>query len=538
MKKWLIISLIVLIVVCFVVFRIIIPFQYTFTNNGVQLNTVDAYYMVRYADTFPDIPKWDYFINYPSGTPPISQLVFPIMIALASRILGVDTLTVDAILPPFFMVFILLGVFGISKILFKSNLVALITVFLLTIIPGEIMYRTMLGAGDYHCLEILLLTTTILCLFLAIKHRNDIKWLIAFSFCTLLAVFDYISVWAGGYIGLFIVGVFLYLVALVKMKLWQVLVITWVVLGVGVSYYFINTPMFIHFWNNFVKIFIPNIFTVVDEEMPLFFTSGRFDFVPMWNYFGVIFYLFLFGIGVLIHNYVKYRKPETLFLLVWTFIILAMTFAERRFAYYLVVNIAVITGYVVVLVLEKVKTRASVIKCVVGLFLVVVVPFVRLDVMLADYGRMSIEWQECTQWLRKQNNSEQSYYNGNKPEYGALSWWDYGNWIIVAGRTPAMCTPIDQDLSRNVNTASGILTEIDTDKAVEKLKKLSIRYVVITDEMFKEKLYPILITAKLDVDKVVLSDLFMYRLYYYNYISDINQVWQSDNQKVKVFEVK
>ena len=561
MRKWLIVSLIILIFICFVVFRIVLPLQSTFTENGVQFNTPDAYYMARYAEVYPNIPELDYFFGYPDGMNPMPQMVFVALVANVSHLLNIDVMTSAAIIPPILMLFALIAVFVICRALFKNILIALVSVFILTIMSGEIMARTMLGAADYHCLEIALFTISVMFVVMAVKSRNNWKWCVSYSVLAAIAIVDYMFAWAGGIMVIFIIGLFLLIWASVKLKWWHNLII---IIGLAVAcagYYLGNTPRFMYYIHNFIDVFVPNIGTVVSEEMPLFFTAGRFDFVPMWNYFGITFYLALFGLGFLIHNYKKYRKPEILLLLVWTVVILAMTFAQRRFAYYLGVNVAIIVAYIMVLVLSKIKTQATVIKASVGLFLVIVVPFARMDVVMADYGRMPKEWQECTAWLKQQANQPQyiefggvkvvvdtfamiegtnnyrAYMRGDKPDYGVLSWWDYGNWIIVAGRTPALGTPINQDFG----IASGILTETDTTEAIDKLKELQLRYVIITDEMFEGELYPIypiLIAAKIDVDMAVFEDMLMYRLFYSNDVEGVGRVWQSGNYKVKVFEVK
>jgi dolichyl-diphosphooligosaccharide--protein glycosyltransferase len=234
-----------------------------------------------------------------------------------------------------------------------------------------------------------------------------------------------------------------------------------------------------------------------------------------------------------------------------------MTFAQRRFAYYLGINVAIIVAYVSVMFVGLFKKRANQIKLALALCVIIVVPSIRMDISMADYGRMNKDWQQCTRWLYIQRDSQNRevmkqlhigtydetlflnhrdyYYTGKLWDYGVLTWWDYGNWVIVAGHTPASCTPIDQDLN-NQGQASQIFTKTDVNKAITKLKELQLKYVIVTDEMFKDKLYPILKTANVDIDSVVLEDLFMYRLFYLDNVESCRKVWGTE--KVKIFEVK
>ncbi len=91
--------------------------------------------------------------------------------------------------------------------------------------------------------------------------------------------------------------------------------------------------------------------TSVSEMIPLLYdvsaTTGerQFSFGPLWKLFGYCNLFVLGGLVSMAYAVVRRWEAEKVLMLLWTLVILLATLAQRRFAYYLVVNIAVLAGY-------------------------------------------------------------------------------------------------------------------------------------------------------------------------------------------------
>jgi len=76
----------------------------------------------------------------------------------------------------------------------------------------------------------------------------------------------------------------------------------------------------------------------VQEARPL-------DIAMAWSNFTTSFFISFVSLGLLTYRAVKERSADKTLFLVWCVVILALTFAERRFCYYFAVNAALLTGY-------------------------------------------------------------------------------------------------------------------------------------------------------------------------------------------------
>ncbi len=81
------------------------------------------------------------------------------------------------------------------------------------------------------------------------------------------------------------------------------------------------------------------------EMQPILFPRGEFSLSVVWGNFTTSLFLSLISLGILTYLAIKQNNPEKSLLIVWSLVILAATLGQRRFAYYLAVNAAVLTGY-------------------------------------------------------------------------------------------------------------------------------------------------------------------------------------------------
>jgi len=543
MRRWLKPLLLSLTIISFALFHFILPSVHGL-DNAIQPNTVDGYYMLRYAEIWPNYPETDYYFSYPEGQKPTHE-TWPAIIAVTADSFGVSDKATAAFLPPILFGLTLVVVYFIGHALFKSNLIAVIGIFVLSLMPGEFLHRTMLGATDHHSLEIFLVSLVMLFAILAVQNLKSRSFAV-YSLCGLAVAVFYAFSWGGWPLIIPIFGLFL---AGIYYRKWWFWLPVAVVAGLV---WFFNRAII----TEGISLFTPHISTTVGEMMPLFFTAGQFDFVTVVGYFSITYFLSLFGLGVLIRRYQKQLNKELVLFLAWSIVMLLLSFAARRFVYYLAVNVSLIAGFVVVYLVKLYSTNKVRMYRMVGA-LVITIPlmmgYLSGGMALSDNGKMPVEWQQCCAWLQEQgkvyitttipagtflydvgtidhdivmtgyqmdlgNYGKYYGYNKEKPEYGVLSHWNYGYWIAQTGHMPASYTPGNW-------LGNDILCKADLSQDI---KANRWKYIVIDEQMFTTDAYPIFYS-----NGVLPADAAVYKLYYYG-----TPVWQSDNGKVRVYETE
>ena len=521
--KWIAPSVLILSIALAILFRVVLPFGNVF-NDGVQLNTPDGYLMVRYADCWPDIPKYDYFLDYPIGSN-VSIVVWPTVIAIVAKLTGMTNMESAAVLPPLLFLLTLIPLYVIGRTLF-NKWVAVGAVAIFCLLPGELLNRTMLGAADYHAWEIFLVAYVMSLVILAIYNRKDVVHCVAYSVSAAVLWLVYWASWPGALWLVLVVGVafivWLY-VTTKKRVLWilYTAVLVWIA---GMVFYFMPVKAMFYL-NEMVKMFSLNLGAMVTEEMSLFFSFGKFDLNTSWLYFGVTFYFVLIGLGWLAYRYFKQRKPEDLVFLIWTLISLAMMICRRRYDYYFAINAAIIASFVMVSVAQYLSiSKANKIKIAVVVLMAVCLPLIRADVYISTADTyMPKDWRNATQFLNRYGY-EQAYVTGAKVEFAVFSWWDYGYWIIEESHLPTYCEGSERDLE------GSILVCPDPEKALASLRALKMRFVVVDHEMLMSKWFPISKGRAVEKEKTL-----VYKLCNEEEVMGFKRVFVSEN--VTVYEV-
>ena len=120
--------------------------------------------------------------------------------------------------------------------------------------------------------------------------------------------------------------------------------------GLGV-FYAINPSLLSLMLDQF-SIFAPTVTQRTTIEMqPFLFPRGDFTMAIAWGNFNTSFFFSFISLFFILIPYfiIKKGDAEKSVLVVWSLVILAATLGQRRFAYYFVVNIALLTGYISVL---------------------------------------------------------------------------------------------------------------------------------------------------------------------------------------------
>ncbi len=254
-------------------------------------------------------------------------------------------------------------------------------------------------------------------------------------------------------------------------------------IGVGLfslAIFYVINPFLLKTMLGRLNIFFWPIGTTVLEMQPLLFPGGNFSLAVAWANFTTGFFLYFISLGILIYLTIKRGEADKTLLLVWSLVILAATLAMRRFGYYFVVNVALLTGYLSWLVLEfsgfkipaaglsevpketkqttkqkrkqrggsRLTGRANMALGVIVVFFLVFFPNIGKAIDTA--GRTSFApsdaWCESLDWLR--DNTPDPFDNPDfyfelppqgesyiypKTAYGVTAWWDYGYWITRIG---------------------------------------------------------------------------------------------------------
>ena len=239
--------------------------------------------------------------------------------------------------------------------------------------------------------------------------------------------------------------------------------------------------------------------TIVYEMRPLLLPFGDFSWSVAWGNFNTGFFLSFIALGILVYSVIKRGDTDKTLLVVWSLMILAATLSMRRFAYYFVVNVALLTGYLSWLILEftgfgrpvteyseplkeikkknrqQKKQRGDSRPTVNRVYMVLGVIFIFFLVFYPNIGPLpsgakpaidtastpqfapSDAWCESLSWLRDntpepfdnpdfyyelyQSPSRGESYDYPQTAYGVTAWWDYGYWITRIGRRVPTSNP-------------------------------------------------------------------------------------------------
>ncbi|MBM3250939.1 MAG: oligosaccharyl transferase, archaeosortase A system-associated [Candidatus Nealsonbacteria bacterium] len=260
-------------------------------------------------------------------------------------------------------------------------------------------------------------------------------------------------------------------------------------------------------------------------------------------YFSSLFYLALMGFVIIFHQFVKKRKPEHLLIIIWTAVIMLMSsvisfFGQNRFVYYLAVNIALLSGFLIIKgfqfgwqglrICQRIPLPASVkpyfltgvILIIFNVLFFLIFPFPFnigssyprtlpdifqrvLEIAKAGPPTADEDWYESLKWIRENTpapgidyydlylepgvNKEKGEINPYPyPEsaYGILARWDVGHTITYYAHRIPNANPFQQGVGRKeigVAKEPGetvFFLETDEEKATDYLDILKTKYII------------------------------------------------------------
>ena len=242
----------------------------------------------------------------------------------------------------------------------------------------------------------------------------------------------------------------------------------------------------------------------ISEVQPLFVNGGNFSLITPWAYFSFAGIIAILGLATYIFM-AKDKKADSqvVFLLVWTAIVTILCLFQTRFINLLAVNVAIFGSYFLYQALElagleeylspSAKKKPSsqrssasrsgsmspaLMVAVVVAVLILIPVFFNTIALAFTPEPYSLDWNNACLWL-KDNTPATSYaYSadpGTHPEYGVMSWWDYGNYILYEAERPA----ISNNFQTGINYSADFFTSPDESTANAIMDNLSGKYVML-----------------------------------------------------------
>lgn len=469
---------IILVLVCIIAFvlRVVPPFQSVFGDGFVSFLEGDAYNRMYYATKIHEMP-FATGLTYMAH----NNLLFSWIVATLGHVFPIEI--VGAWLPPALAVLTVFIVYAIGSLVWNQT-IGLLAALFVSVIPSEFLHRSLLGFADHHVLEVFLMALTVYCFLKALKkpplgiveHRIFNPWYVFTGF----ALFLYLINWAGGFFMLGVLGLFvvIHLIrGLFSKQNIPPLFLTGIPLVVAFALYLALAGGFTDymFWlpHNSVSgnaaavqsanlasemtstIFAPISERTISEIMPLLMPGGTFNPIVVMSNLHAFVIPFLIGVYLLW----RWRKDQAkLFLLVWTLAVIIATLNERRFLYYLTLNVGLLSAVVIYETAKRLRGNTKVNIALLSLpFILISLPTAINTGNLPSY-RMSIEWRQALTWLKDQ------------PDTGHVTAWsDYGHWIkYVSDKDPNLLPGpggkkvAQLFLSADMLEATRLMDELDT----------------------------------------------------------------------------
>jgi len=255
-----------------------------------------------------------------------------------------------------------------------------------------------------------------------------------------------------------------------------------------------------------------------------------------WDAFNLGLLLMIGGFAVLLYYLFKKDRPDHLFVIVWSAVMLASTWQHVRYEYYLAVNVALLSGIFAGFVInagwkdilalksapapqpevkeEKGKKKNAPAKAqakrggpsgdlrkvlavvgVAAISLVFVFMSVQYDLTIAqqssDYGGMNAQWRQALEWMGDNTPDtgvdyygiyEKDTYEYPSTAYGVMSWWDYGHYITYLAKRIPNANPFQHGVTGPNGSAAFFMAQ-DEDTASTIMDNDGTRYIITDFKM-------------------------------------------------------
>lgn len=480
-----------------------------FVGNNIRFLEFDPFYHMRravsFAEHFPHIWNFDTYIDFPYGNAVGWPPLYDWTIALISNIIGLGhpsrylIETVGVYFPVFIGSLSVIVIYFLSIEIFidpkkgKNWKIGIISSLLLAIIPAFTQV-SFLGFVDHHVAEVLLSTTIYLFFLKALKteyFRDRVIFLFIASFVLMLAIFT----WPGTPIFIGIIYIYAIIQSVIDKKYKRLFAIVGTILVLFALLYVLFPGVYQNLDLGIGFLLKDRaLLQQVKETQPLFFTfEGRFTLDPAWYAFNTALYIAIVStiliIVKVINHSLELTKARVMFL-VWTLVVLVLNLYQTRFIYLFAVNIVILCAYLISEFIEFKKTYIKITGII--LFIVILIPSIQTNNIMSRYPLMlSDDWFTSLAWLKDNtpNPINGSSINGNnsdigswdtpskdyKPEYGIMSWWDYGNYILYLSERPVVAN----NFQLGAEDSAKFLASENESEANQIMNKRKAKYVIV-----------------------------------------------------------
>lgn len=291
----------------------------------------------------------------------------------------------------------------------------------------------------------------------------------------------------------------------------------------------------------------------ISEALPLFLNQqGGLSFSAVLGSLGLCLATALGGFFLLGLEWKGEKsKPERMFFLLWSIFFAYLAFSQRRFTYLFSVNVSILSAYFLWVLLESLDFETEVRKLVKSrpitgknampalkagketklktkskmkinnppsskknsppdyfkiISSLVLIGFVFIPCMWAGLafagndGLIDSGWKDSLTWLEASSPKTSNYLEPSEtPEYGVLSWWDYGNWIVYMAKRPV----VSNNFQTGIQDSALFFTTDSEKKANEVIERLKVKYVIADKLMAGGKFSSIVELAGKDINKYV-----------------------------------
>jgi dolichyl-diphosphooligosaccharide--protein glycosyltransferase len=308
---------------------------------------------------------------------------------------------------------------------------------------------------------------------------------------------------SGLFLGVVIVSTLIQIFFVNRGNRWGLLIVSVIILAITLTILYMFARNYFRYVGGIVTSIVEwNAISHTSEERPILIFGNEFSLQALWGNFTTSIFLCLIGIGVLIKKMLKSDRHDLfnfIFIILGTLTMVVSTLAMVRFAYYLAVYTAILSGMMVYLIIEVstgyLKRNSKKMKWFdkAGDYLLITVMLVFIFVpnfMISKQftypleGSLTGGWEQAMLWMKSNTPepfADPNYYYANyndslkEPEYSVMSWWDYGYWITYIGHRVPTCNPG----STNREIPAIFLTTTDNSKAIKILQQAKSRYIVI-----------------------------------------------------------
>jgi dolichyl-diphosphooligosaccharide--protein glycosyltransferase len=300
----------------------------------------------------------------------------------------------------------------------------------------------------------------------------------------------------------------------------------------------------------------PNLFTLLIADSFAFFGQAPvtntvqeargWSLELAWITFNYGLLLMIGGILVMIYQNVRKERPEQVFIIVWSVIILFSTWQHVRYEYYLAINVVLLSAVCVSFTLDRtwpairslihntplsaepgansqdmtespgkkkqkkiqkgsthetdriiIPVAVTIIVLGLGIMFAYTSVSYSYPNALANPTLMNPDWKESVEWMSTNTpdpgvnyytiypKDTFTYPNGS---YGVMSWWDYGHLITTIGKRIPNANPFQQGVSGDTGAAAYFMTTSE-DAANNILNIDGTRYVITDIEMDSGKFW-------------------------------------------------